>query len=250
MDESPRLPAALLALTFSTGLVDAVSVLGLGQVFTANMTGNVVFLGFAAAGAGGFDVPRSGAAVVAFLAGAVLGGRIGAGAAIDVPGTRERALAMAAAVEGALLALAAWLALGYAPATLAPVGRLYGILGLCAVAMGLRNALVRRLAVADLTTTVLTLTLTGLGADSTLAGGASPRWARRIGAVLLMAAGAASGAALLQGDGRGALVRPLLGASALAFAVAVSLARAPRRMSPEAPPQAPQPVRERAITRR
>ena len=43
------LPGLLLLLSATTGLVDAVSVLGLGKVFTANMTGNVVFLGFAAA---------------------------------------------------------------------------------------------------------------------------------------------------------------------------------------------------------
>ena len=41
----PLLPALLLALTLVTGLVDAVSYLALGRVFTANMTGNVVFLG-------------------------------------------------------------------------------------------------------------------------------------------------------------------------------------------------------------
>ena len=49
----PRVPLMLL-LSFVTGLVDAISVLGLGKVFTANMTGNVVFLGFAAAGAPNF----------------------------------------------------------------------------------------------------------------------------------------------------------------------------------------------------
>ena len=38
------LPPTLLLLTLTTGLVDAVSFLGLGHVFTANMTGNVVFL--------------------------------------------------------------------------------------------------------------------------------------------------------------------------------------------------------------
>ena len=44
------LPAVLVGLTAVTGLVDAVSYLALGHVFTANMTGNVVFLGFALAG--------------------------------------------------------------------------------------------------------------------------------------------------------------------------------------------------------
>jgi len=64
------LPAVLLALTASTGLIDAVSYLALGHVFTANMTGNVVFLGFAVAGAPGLSIPRSAAAVGAFLTGA------------------------------------------------------------------------------------------------------------------------------------------------------------------------------------
>src|SRR5262245_65845998 len=75
MTRDPLL-VGLMALTFVTGLVDAVSILGLGRVFTANMTGNVVFLGFAAAGAPGLSVARTSAAVVAFLLGAVAGGRI------------------------------------------------------------------------------------------------------------------------------------------------------------------------------
>ncbi len=57
------LPAVLVGLTAVTGLVDAVSYLALGHVFTANMTGNVVFLGFALAGAPGLSVMRSGMAV-------------------------------------------------------------------------------------------------------------------------------------------------------------------------------------------
>src|SRR2546425_13218243 len=69
------LPLLLLALTVTTGLIDAVSVLGLGRVFTANMTGNGVFLGFALARVPGFSVGRSLAALAAFLAGAVIGGR-------------------------------------------------------------------------------------------------------------------------------------------------------------------------------
>src|SRR2546425_7365791 len=68
------LPLLLLVLTVTTGLIDAVSVLGLGRVFTANMTGNVVFLGFALARVPGFSAVRSLAPLAAFLAGAVIGG--------------------------------------------------------------------------------------------------------------------------------------------------------------------------------
>ena len=63
--------------------------------------------------------------------------------------------------------------------------------------MGLRNAIVRKLAVPDLTTTVLTLTITGLAADSSLAGGENPRWQRRVAAILAMICGAFAGARML-----------------------------------------------------
>jgi uncharacterized membrane protein YoaK (UPF0700 family) len=68
------LPALLLLLTFGTGLIDAVSILGLGRVFVANMTGNVVFIGFALAGAPGFSLWGSVIALGGFLAGASVGG--------------------------------------------------------------------------------------------------------------------------------------------------------------------------------
>jgi hypothetical protein len=66
----------LLLMTVATGIVDAVSFLALGRVFTANMTGNVVLLGFAFAGVPGLSISRSALALLAFLFGAVLGGRV------------------------------------------------------------------------------------------------------------------------------------------------------------------------------
>jgi uncharacterized membrane protein YoaK (UPF0700 family) len=72
------LPALLIVLTVTTGMVDAVSYLALGHVFVANMTGNVVFLGFAAAGAAGLSATASLTAIGAFEVGAVLGGRAAA----------------------------------------------------------------------------------------------------------------------------------------------------------------------------
>src|SRR5580692_13218654 len=68
------LPELLLALTLVTGIVDAVSILALGRVFVANMTGNVVFAGFAIAGAPGFSLSASLFALAGFLVGAYLGG--------------------------------------------------------------------------------------------------------------------------------------------------------------------------------
>src|SRR5829696_2858155 len=70
------LPALMLALTFVSGVVDAVSILALGRVFVANMTGNVVFIGFALAGAPGFSLVASVSALAGFLFGAAVGGHV------------------------------------------------------------------------------------------------------------------------------------------------------------------------------
>ena len=68
------LARALLVLTFTTGLVDAVSYLALGRVFTANMTGNIVLLGFGIAGSGGLPVVAPLVSLACFLLGAGAGG--------------------------------------------------------------------------------------------------------------------------------------------------------------------------------
>ena len=65
----------LLLLTFATGMIDAVSVLVLGHVFVANMTGNVVFLGFWFAQQNVVDMTAAVVAFVSFVSGAVIGGR-------------------------------------------------------------------------------------------------------------------------------------------------------------------------------
>ena len=189
------LPFALLALTGVTGLVDAVSFLGLGHVFTANMTGNVVFLAFAVAGTPGLSMVRSWTSLVAFLVGAALGGRLGVAMAAA---SRRRWLLTVALSEALLLVTAAIASIGFDIGSATPPSRLYTVIVLTALAMGLRNATVRRLAVPDLTTTVLTLTLTGLAADSSVVGGDNPRIGRRVASVSLMFAGAAVGTLLLR----------------------------------------------------
>jgi uncharacterized membrane protein YoaK (UPF0700 family) len=70
------LPLLLHIATAITGLIDAISYLALGHVFTANMTGNVVFLAFAVAGAPGLSITGSLTALIAFLIGALIGGRV------------------------------------------------------------------------------------------------------------------------------------------------------------------------------
>jgi uncharacterized membrane protein YoaK (UPF0700 family) len=189
MAEAPdhKLVPLMLVLSVVTGLVDAVSVLGLGKVFTANMTGNIVFLGFALANAPGFQLAPSLTALALFLAGAALGGRV----AVSVgPGQWRRWILIEILFEAALLGLAAWLAVRLEAAR-------YPVIALTAAAMGFRSATVRRMKVTDLTTTVLTLTIAGLAADSLLGGGDNPNWLRRIGGVLAILSGAVLGAWLL-----------------------------------------------------
>src|SRR5882757_2346935 len=94
------LPPLLLTLTVITGLVDATSYLKFGHVFVANMTGNIVFLGFGIAGAGGISIWASLTAVGSFLVGGVAGGRIGGRWASD----RGRHLTATTATELLLVA--------------------------------------------------------------------------------------------------------------------------------------------------
>jgi uncharacterized membrane protein YoaK (UPF0700 family) len=222
--KSDYLPVALMAMTVVTGLVDAVSFLGPGHVFTANMTGNIVFLGFAVAGAPGLSIPRSLTSLVAFLFGAVLGGRIGN---LMAATTRRRWLLTIALSEAALLFAAAIASIGFDIGSATPASRLYAVIILMAVAMGLRNATVRRLAVPDMTTTVLTLILTGLAADSSLAGGNNPRIGRRVASVFLMFAGAAIGTLLL----RHGLALPLVLSGVCVLAATAAYAAIPASSS-------------------
>jgi uncharacterized membrane protein YoaK (UPF0700 family) len=220
------LTRALLLLTFTTGLIDAVSYLGLGRVFTANMTGNIVLLGFGIAGSGGLPVVAPVVSLVAFLVGGGAGGVL-----VKRMGERHPALvARALGIEVSVLAVAAVLA----AATTARPGHAsaYVLIALLAFAMGVRNAVVRRIGVPDLTTTVLTMTLTGLAAELRPAGGSGRGSLRRTAAVLAMLAGAVSGALLLKSS----LYAPLGVAAGLALATwlvyvpaAVRLGRSRRR---------------------
>ena len=183
------LPSLLLGLTLVTGVVDAFSYLVLGHVFVANMTGNIVFLGFAVAGAPGFSISASLVAVAAFLVGAACGGR----ATSLLGGHRGKLLAVATTFEAGLFAVAAIVAA--AAGTTSSSSR-YALIVLTALPMGIQNATARKLAVPDLTTTVLTLTITGVAADSTFAGGTGSIAGRRVLAVAVMFVGALLGAVL------------------------------------------------------
>jgi uncharacterized membrane protein YoaK (UPF0700 family) len=184
--------AALLTLTVVTGLVDAVSYLRLGHVFVANMTGNVVFLGFSVDPHSGLSAIASLVAIAGFALGALAGGRAAHSLAATDPG---RWLATALGAEAVLLGIVAALTgTGVLPFT--GHGNLITIVVLAA-ALGVQNSTIRHLGVPDLTTTVLTLTLTGLAADHKLAGGPGAKPHRRLGSIAAMLAGAAAGAGIL-----------------------------------------------------
>jgi len=213
------LARALLVLTFTTGVVDAVSYLGLGRVFTANMTGNIVFLGFGIAGSGGLPVVAPLVSLGAFLLGAAGGGVL----ANRVGDRHPQHIARALAIEVTLIGLAAVLAAAVDVRPNAVSGDI--VIALLACAMGVRNATVRHVGVPDLTTTVLTMTLTGLAAESPVARGSGKGSGRRVAAVLAMLAGALAGALLLKTS----LVLPLVAAAGLALVTWLVYVPAARR---------------------
>jgi uncharacterized membrane protein YoaK (UPF0700 family) len=195
------LPPLLVLMTLVTGLVDAFSYLLLGHVFVANMTGNVVLLGFALVGAPGFSIAASLAAIASFALGALIGGKVGS----LLGQNRGRLLGTAASIQALFIAAAVLLAaLSGNPIA---DGYRYPLIVLLAIAMGIQNACARKLAVPDLTTTVLTLTITGVAADSHLAGGQGSKAGRRLVAVTAMLVGAVIGAALVL---NGRMVYPLV----------------------------------------
>jgi uncharacterized membrane protein YoaK (UPF0700 family) len=183
------LPALLLVLTAATGVVDAVSILGLGRVFVANMTGNVAFVGFALAGTPEISLTASLAALAAFLTGAAAAGPL----VVRWGGHRGRLLRNATLVELGLIAVGLVIATAAPPTSGSPTE--WTVATPLALAMGLQNSAVRKLAVPDLTTSVLTMTLTGIAADGRRSGVAAA--ARRTLAVLTMLVGALAGALLM-----------------------------------------------------
>jgi hypothetical protein len=133
-------------------------------------------------------------ALACFAVGAVLGGWM---TRKMIPQDSGATLARALVIETMLFVFAAAVSIGFTAPYQEHKLKISLVIALTAVAMGLRNSVVRRLAIPDLTTTVLTLTITGLAADSSLAGGDNARWQRRGAAVLAILAGATVGAYML-----------------------------------------------------
>ena len=181
----------MLALTFSTGVADAVGYLGLDKVFTGNMTGNVVILGMAVAGAPGLPVAGPLLALFTFMLGAAVGGRVLRPVAI---GWTTHATVLFGAQGLIMLALALVL---FAGGGVPPAPFDLAITGSLAAMMGLQASVARHIGVKDVTTVVVTSTITGFAADSRFGGGKGQPWFRRLAAIVLILVGAGVGALLL-----------------------------------------------------
>jgi len=225
-----RYLVSLLLLTVSTGVIDAVSYLALDRVFTGNMTGNVLFIGFGLVGVADIPLLNNAIALLAFVIGAVSCSRVLRGHRHEsrLP-TANLVMLLLVAVLSCAVALV-WWAVGdlSEPALLV-------VTAVLAIVMGAQAIAVRSAGVADVTTIVVTSTLANLAADSHLAGGTGERAWRRLGAVVAMGLGAVIGAVLV----RFAVGPVALLAAAVIMLIAVlllALARRHERNSKRAAP--------------
>lgn len=181
----------MLALTFSTGVIDAVGFLGLDRVFTGNMTGNVVILGMGLANVADLPVLGPLMALLGFITGAAFGGRTlsrsETGWSIKTTGM----LLVVASVQTTLAIITLANSSLSRPSTTVLVATL-------GIAMGLQAATARHIAVQDVTTVAVTATIAGLAADTATGRKGLAYWRRRISAILLIGLGACTGALLIQ----------------------------------------------------
>jgi uncharacterized membrane protein YoaK (UPF0700 family) len=198
--------ALLISLTFATGIVDVASYLGLGQIFTANMTGNTVFLAIALGQGNGVTAIRSVVALAGFAVGAFAAGR-------KLEPSKDRdpwpiAVTQILYVEVVFMVVFAgvwWTVGGRSTGT-----STYFLIAISSIGMGMQSAVGRRLAVPGVSTNVLTMAMTGLMAELAAVGISGPNWRRWSAAILAMGLGAASGAVLFE-QARPLLAIPMVG---------------------------------------
>lgn len=177
---------ALLIFTASTGAIDAVSYLGLDRVFTGNMTGNVLFIGFGLVGMQGLNILNNFLAILAFMLGALLASRAvrGRGGNGQPVLARNAVTIMATASIVMFLLAAIWM---YVPS----IGSVFAVVitVILSMAAGAQASAVKPLGI-DITTVVLTMTMVRLAGDSSLAGGNNQNWWQRLYALFAMFLGA------------------------------------------------------------
>lgn len=213
----------LAGLAFSAGAVDTISYLALGKIFTAFMTGNVVFLGLRLGGAGGQNVLRVVVSLAAFAAGVFVAIKLvrpslGAGL-----WPRRVSITLGAAALAQVAFLAAWVAASGRPST----GLGHALTGLSALAMGLQSGAVLSLGLPGVFTTAATATVVDLVSD--LAGWPlSDHGRSRLGGVLVgVLCGAAAGALLLASARTYAPLLPLISTILVIATARLSLGPSP-----------------------
>lgn len=182
----------MMALTLVTGVVDAVGYLGLDHIFTGNMTGNVVILAMALAGAANLPTLGPLVALGAFLLGAAVAGFT---LQSSPKGWNRRVTLL---LTAGCIALTGTAAISLIVEDVRQPSIRVIVAAVIAMHMGSQALIARHLGVRDMTTVVITSTMTSLAGES-LVGKQRPRLLnRRLGAVLAMFAGAAIGVLLLQ----------------------------------------------------
>jgi len=202
--------SGLLLLTASTGIIDAVSYLALDRVFTGNMTGNLLFIGFALTGTDNIPLLNNVLALTGFMLGAALGAR--ALKHLDMSNfARSSGIVLAISVITTVVISLTW----WQASSLTLTGQIT-ITTVLSALMGAQVAAVKPIGNSDITTVVVTSTIANLARESRLAGSSqAPHvWRNRLGAIVAMGVGATLGSALIGFSG---------GPAALILAVAVNI---------------------------
>ena len=206
--------AALLLLTFATGLADSISILVLGHVFVANMTGNVIFLGFWLAPKTSIDLTGVVVALPTFVCTTILSGRLSRHF-----GQRTRPWITTVLATEIVLLIALSILVGTGVLRYHDHTKLI-VIGMLAVTFGLQHSSARQFGIQELSTTVLTSTIVSLGLDSHLAGGTGAREKLRFSVVFTMCAGAFMGASMSR-----FVVAPVFGVTAAVVAISLLIFR-------------------------
>lgn len=184
---------SMLTLSFSTGVLDAATYLGLHGVFTANMTGNLIFVGLGITEQATVPVLRALLALGGFAVGAAAAGRLLRRSAARLRGDQDISLTIL--FVGLLLA-ASSVSLAFG---MRSEGMLNTVTVALAFAMGVQAMAARRVGVGDVTTIVVTSTLAGLMGENPATGRSATGslTVRRALAVTTMGLGAVTGAFLM-----------------------------------------------------
>ena len=210
----------LMALTVSSGAIDAISYFGLGKVFTAFMTGNIVFLGLRTASAGDFDIIRITVALAAFSTGVLLARLIAKflrnsdrrfrrnsdGGSGVWPRELTTALGIVVIAQAGFLAV--WVAAGGWPAD----GVADILVGMWALGMGVQTAAGLSFGVTGVFTTAATGTVVVLMDSIAAWSRPATEWRRLAGVLVSLFTGAVAGGLLLRYTRAYAPVLPLIGA--------------------------------------